>query len=267
MSRRITPGAVSVNAFAICVLLFLYLPVVVVALWSFNTESISSFPMKGLTLRWYGEAFKDTLLVTSLANSVRVALIATFLAILIGVPGAYGMYLYKFPGKKILDRLVVLPMMLPGIITGISLLSFLRGLGIVQGPTAVILGHTTFLIGTVLPQVYARLRQLDGSMLDAAKDLGSSPVQTFFNIVLPNIRTAVLGAALLSITLSLDEIPVTYFLNGVFITLPIRIFAMTRNGFTPKINAMCSLILIFSVTAIVLQALILKPKQTAGTRD
>jgi spermidine/putrescine transport system permease protein len=147
-------------------------------------------------------------------------------------------------------------MMLPGIITGISILTFLRLIGVMQGSFAVILGHTTFLIGTVLPQVYTRLRQLDSFIKDAAMDLGASAFQTFFHVILPNIKTAIFGAALLSVTLSLDEIPVTYFLNGVFTTLPIKIFAMTRNGFTPEINAICSLILLFSVFAIVFSTVI-----------
>ena len=129
--------------------------------------------------------------------------------------------------------------------------SFLEIAGVSQGEFAVVLGHTTFLIGTVLPQVYTRLRQLDRNLEEAALDLGASPVQTFFHVVMPNIKTAIFGAALLSVTLSLDEIPVTFFLNGVFTTLPIKILAMTRNGFTPEINAICSLILVFSVSAVV----------------
>jgi spermidine/putrescine transport system permease protein len=254
--RKIKITSIVVIFLALCTLLFLYLPVVVVVLWSFNTEAISSFPMKGFTLRWYGEMFKNTQLIMSLRNSAQVAVISTFMAILIGVPGAYGMYLYEFKGKRILERIVILPMMLPGIITGISILTFLQLIGVVQGSFAVVLGHTTFLIGTVLPQVYTRLRQLDAYIKDAAMDLGASGPQTFFHVILPNIRTSIFGAALLSVTLSLDEIPVTYFLNGVFTTLPIKIFAMTRNGFTPEINAICSIILLFSIFAIVLSSVI-----------
>jgi spermidine/putrescine transport system permease protein len=225
--------------------------------------------MKGLTIKWYGEMIKNVQLIQSLKNSIQVALISTFLAILIGVPGAYGMYLHDFKGKHILEKMVILPMMLPGIITGISILTFLQVLGIVQGAFAVILGHTTFLIGTVLPQVYTRLRQLDRFLCDAAMDLGATRIQTFFHAVLPNIKTSIFGAALLSVTLSLDEIPVTYFLNGVFTTLPIKIFAMTRNGFTPEINAICSIILLFSILAIVLSSVLSannKEKSIENTR-
>lgn len=252
MSKKFSGSTVLVIILAVCGFLFLYLPVVVVVMYSFNTDAISNFPMSGLTLKWYKAMFANTELIKSLRNSLIVAFIGTGLAILIGVPGAYGMYKLKFPGKKALEKMVILPMMLPGIITGITILSFLQLVGVVQGAFAVVLGHTTFLLGTVLPQVYTRLRQLDRNLLEASQDLGAGGVQTFFHVILPNIKTSVFGAALLSITLSLDEIPVTFFLNGVFTTLPIKIYGMTRNGFTPEINAICSLILLASVAAVII---------------
>ncbi|MCK9170305.1 MAG: ABC transporter permease [Treponema sp.] len=251
MKERNSFGKIILIAAVILVLLFLYFPVVIVALYSFNKDSINSFPMGGFTFHWYAVMVHNQPLTTSLVNSVEVAFIGTCIAILIGVPGALGMHKYNFPGKKALEKVVILPMMLPGIITGIAILTFLEMAGIMQGRLAVILGHSTFLIGTVLPQVYTRLRQLDRNIEEASQDLGASGFQTFFYVILPNIKTAVFGAALLSFSLSLDEIPVTYFLNGVFTTLPIRILAMTRNGFTPEINAICTLILLLSVFAVI----------------
>lgn len=258
MSRKFSFSTILVAVLAITALLFLYLPVAVVVIYSFNTDSINSFPMAGFTLHWFSVMFSNKELLQTLMNSFQVAVAGTLIAILIGVPGAFVMYKYNFPGKRILERMVILPMMLPGIITGISILTFLQMAGIVQGALAVTLGHATFLIGTVLPQVYTRLRRLDKNLEEAALDLGASGIQTFFYVILPNIRTAIIGAALLSITLSLDEIPVTFFLNGVFTTLPIKIFAMTRNGFTPEVNAICSIILVFSVLAVVLSSILSK---------
>lgn len=255
MTRKNMGGTVIVGALAVMALLFLYLPIVVVVLYSFNKDSVSSFPMTGFTFHWYGVMAQNSDLIQSLINSVVVALIGTAIAVLIGVPAAYGMHKYNFPGKRVLEKMVILPMMLPGIITGISILTFLQMIGIVQGPVAVALGHATFLIGTVVPQVYARLRQLDKNIEEAALDLGASNFQTFFCVILPNIKTSIFGAGLLSISLSLDEIPVTFFLNGVFTTLPIKIFAMTRNGFTPEINAICTLILVFSVVMVVISTM------------
>jgi spermidine/putrescine transport system permease protein len=255
------PGRIAwmeVTILAVAALLFLYLPVAVVVIYSFNTDSINSFPMAGFTFHWFSVMFSNKDLIQALINSFQVAVAGTVIAVLIGVPGAFAMYKYNFPGKRILERMVILPMMLPGIITGISILTFLQMAGILQGALAVTLGHATFLIGTVLPQVYTRLRQLDKNIEEAALDLGASGLQTFFFVILPNIKTAIIGAALLSVTLSLDEIPVTFFLNGVFTTLPIKIFAMTRNGFTPEVNAICSIILIFSVFAVVLSSILSK---------
>jgi spermidine/putrescine transport system permease protein len=258
MSRRFSLSTVIVTILAVAALLFLYLPVAVVVIYSFNTDSINSFPMAGFTFHWFSVMFSNKDLIQALINSFQVAVAGTVIAVLIGVPGAFAMYKYNFPGKRILERMVILPMMLPGIITGISILTFLQMAGILQGALAVTLGHATFLIGTVLPQVYTRLRQLDKNIEEAALDLGASGLQTFFFVILPNIKTAIIGAALLSVTLSLDEIPVTFFLNGVFTTLPIKIFAMTRNGFTPEVNAICSIILIFSVFAVVLSSILSK---------
>lgn len=252
MSKKHSKGSFIIVLLAIATLVFLYLPVIVVVLYSFNTESISSFPMKGFTFHWYGVMMQNSALIQALVNSLMVAVIGTLIAILIGVPGAYGMYKYKFKGKGALEKMVILPMMLPGIITGISILTFLKIVGISQGALAVTLGHATFLLGTVMPQVYTRLKQLDSNIEEASRDLGANSFQTFFHVILPNIKTSIFGAALLSITLSLDEIPVTFFLNGVFTTLPIKIYAMTRNGFTPEINAICSIILLFSIVAVII---------------
>jgi len=252
MSKKISGSTIFVSIIAILALVFLYIPIIVVVLYSFNSSSISSFPMTGFTLHWFVVMFQNDDLIKTLFNSIQVAFIATALAILIGVPGAYGVYSNEFPGKKFLERMVIFPMMLPGIITGISILSFLQMVGIIQGELAVILGHTTFLIGTVFPQVYTRLRQLDRNLEEASTDLGGTGIQTFFFIILPNIKTSIIGAALLSITLSIDEIPVTFFLNGIFTTLPIQIYGMTRNGFTPEINAICTLILAVSAVAVLI---------------
>jgi len=235
----------------ILVLVFLYFPVAVVFIYSFNSDTINSFPMGGFSFKWYGSLFQNRELMTSLLNSLKVALAGTAIAVIVGVPAAYGMHRVHFPGKQLLNRIVILPMMLPGVITGIAILAFIQEAGIRQGMGAVILGHATFLLGTVLPQVYTRLRQLDKSLEEAATDLGATEVQTFFQVVLPNIKTSIIGAALLSVTLSMDEIPVTYFLNGTFTTLPIKILGMTRNNFSPEVNAICSIILILSVAAIV----------------
>jgi spermidine/putrescine transport system permease protein len=239
---------------AFSVLAFLYLPIIVVVLYSFNPDTVNSFPMNGFSLKWYQVMFENEALIASLGHSVAVALISTSIATLLGVPLAFAMNRYAFPGKRLLERVVLLPLILPGILTGIAMLTFFQMLGIPQSMLAVVIGHSTFLMAIMMPQVYAQLKRLDSSIQEAALDLGASGIQAFFYVIFPNIRTAIFGAALLSFTLSLDEIPVTYFLNGVFSTLPIQIWGMTRNGITPQVNAISTLIFAFSLTAILISA-------------
>ena len=232
---------------AFSVLFFLYFPLFVVVLYSFNGDSVNSFPMNSFSLQWYEAVFENTALIQSLMNSVKVAIISTIIAACLGIPGAFAMHRYHFFGKEFLERIVILPMILPGILTGVALLSFFQELGIQQSMLAVVLGHGTFLIGIILPQIYARLKRLDHSIEEASADLGATKFQTFIYVILPNIKTALIGSALLSFTLSLDEIPVTFFLNGVFTTLPIEIWSMTRSGITPEVNAISSLVFVFSL--------------------
>jgi spermidine/putrescine transport system permease protein len=252
MKEHTSLSAHVIAVIAILVLVFLYLPIVVVAVYSLNPDSVNSFPMKGISLKWFVVMFQDKALMISLGHSLMVAVIATGCAILLGVPLAYAMYRFTFPGKALLEKIVLLPLILPGILTGIAMLSFFQVLGIHQSMFAVVIGHTTFLIATVMPQVYTRLCNMDKSIQEAALDLGATPLKSFFYVILPNVKTAIFSAALLSFTLSMDEIPVTYFLNGVFTTLPIEIWGMTHNGITPEVNAIATLILLCSLCMILL---------------
>ena len=243
---------------AIIVLGFLYFPLLVVVLYSFNGNAVNSFPMTSFSLQWYDAVFGNAALIESLKHSVSVAVISTGIAALLGIPGAFALHRYKFFGSGLLERIVLLPMMLPGILTGVAMLSFFQELGIQPSMFAVVLGHSTFLTGIILPQIYARLKRLDSSIEEASADLGATRMQTFFYIILPNIKTALIGSALLSFTLSLDEIPVTFFLNGVYSTLPIEIWGMTRSGITPEVNAISSLIFVFSLVLIIISTMLNK---------
>ncbi|MGO0062883.1 ABC transporter permease [Brevibacillus fluminis] len=238
--------------FSFLVLAFLYFPLLVVVVYSFNADSINSFPMTGVSLKWYQEMAQNKALIEALGHSVTVALISTTAAVLLGVPGAFAMDRFNFVGKKVFERIVLLPLILPGILTGVAMLSFFQELGIQQSMLAVVIGHSTFLIAIVMPQVYARLKRMDRSIEEASADLGANRFQTFWYVILPNIRTALIGSALLSFTLSLDEIPVTFFLNGVYSTLPIQIWGMTRNGFSPEVNAISTLVFITSLLFIII---------------
>lgn len=243
---------------AALILLFMYLPIAIVVIYAFNADTVNCFPMNGFSLKWFSVMAENRNLIESIIHSVQVALIGTGIACLLGVPGAYAMYRNDFFGKEFLNRLVMLPLILPGILTGIAMLTFFKALGVKQGMGAVIIGHSTFLIATVLPQVYARLKRMDKNIIEAAEDLGATGFQTFVYVILPNLKTAIISSALLSFTLSMDEIPVTYFLNGVFSTLPIQIWGMTRNGITPEVNAISAIIFVVSLAAILISNMLNK---------
>lgn len=243
---------------SIFVLAFLYVPIVILVLFSFNDSSVTSFPLSGFTLRWYHQFLENGQMLTALANSLIVASFATLLSIVIGVTAALALDRYSFPGKGLFRNAILLPLSLPGIVTGIAMLNFYKQIGIPQSLTAVVIGHATALLGVVVSQVMARLAKLNRRLLEASADLGATPFETFYRVILPNIRTSIIGSALLCFTLSFDEIPVTYFLTGRDVTLPIYIYSTLRRGITPEINAVGSVIVAASFVLVVLSVTMIR---------
>lgn len=245
---------------------FLYLPIAVLVAYSFNDSRSLTWPMSGFTLTWYHKLAANDALIQAFYNSLYVAVCATALTLIIGVPAAITLNRFEFIGKAAFRKLILLPIALPGIITGISMLILFRALGFNLSLNAVIIGHATALLSVVVTQVFARLERLPASLTEASADLGASGLQTFFLITLPNIRTAVIGAALLAFTLSFDEIPVTFFLTGRDNTLPMYIWSTLRRGLTPEINAIGSLIVAMSVLLIFGSVRLLREKQPNQNR-
>ena len=241
-------------AAAVLVFVFIYLPLLVVVVYSFNPESVNSFPMTGFSLRWYRVMIENASLMKALRVSVAIALGGTLVGVLLGVPGALALARHDFPGKRVLERVVLLPLTLPGIVTGVAMLSVFPLIGVPISLGAVLIGHGTFLIAITLTQVYARLKRLDPSLEEASADLGATRWVTFYRVILPSIRTAMIGSALLSFTLSLDEIPVTFFLIAGDNTLPIEIWTMMRRGISPEVNAISTLIIVVSIGLILLSS-------------
>jgi spermidine/putrescine transport system permease protein len=241
---------------AISVFLYIYLPLVVVIVYSFNPDSVNAFPMRGVSLRWYRQMVGDAELMRALQISVAIALGGTAVGLLLGVPGALALARHEFPGKRLLERVVLLPLTLPGIVTGVAMLSLFPLIGVSMSLTAVLIGHGTFLIAITLTQVYARLKRVDASLEEASADLGATPWTTFWRVIFPGIRSAMLGSALLSFTLSLDEVPVTFFLIAGDNTLPIQIYTMMRRGISPEVNAISTVIIAVSVVLIVTSSLL-----------
>jgi spermidine/putrescine transport system permease protein len=237
---------------AALVFAFLYLPILVLIVYSFNGDSVSGFPPHGWTLRWYNELFEDDALWSSVGNSLLVAGAAVVLALLFGVPAALALDRANFPGKQIFRRLVLLPLILPGIITGLSLLTFFATAGAHLSLLTVAIGHGTALMSVAVTELSAGLERFDRSLEEASRDLGASEWYTFRRVTLPALQLPIIAAALLIFTLSLDEIAVSFFLVGRQNTLPLEIWSRLRRGITPEINAVSTLIFAFSVLTIVI---------------
>jgi len=230
---------------------FLYLPIIVLVVYSFNGAGVGGFPPRNFTLQWYRALFEDAAIWDSVGNSLMVAFAAMAIALLLGVPAALALDRSQFPGKSLFRRLVLLPLILPGIITGLSLLMMFVLLGMKLSLLTITLGHGTALISVATTEIFAGLQKLDRAQEEASLDLGADYWQTFWRVTLPNLRLPIIGAALLIFTLSMDEIAVSFFLIGRDNTLPLEIWSRLRRGITPEINAISAIIFVFSLIAIV----------------
>jgi spermidine/putrescine transport system permease protein len=237
---------------AVAVFAFLYLPIAVLILYSFNRQGVGGFPPHHLTFNWYRILFADDAIWDSVLNSLQVAFAAMAIALAFGIPAALALDRAQFPGKALFRRLVLLPLILPGIITGLSLLMWFNLSGTRLSLLTIVLGHGTALISVATTEVFAGLQKLDRAQEEASLDLGATYFQTFWRVTVPNLKLPIIGAALLIFTLSMDEIAVSFFLIGRENTLPLEIWARLRRGITPEINAISAIIFAFSLIAIVL---------------
>ncbi len=253
-------GTTGLGAAALCVLAFLYAPIATLMIFSFNSNPITRLPLEDFTLDWYAKALSNPDLMTALLNSVIVGLAAVAICLVIGIPTALALDHYDFPGKTVFRRLVILPITLPGLITGVSMLTFFRATGVDLSIWTVIIGHGTALTAIVVTNVFARLQRFDRRIEEASADLGAKPWETFRHITLPNIRSAIIGSSLISFTLSFDEIPVTFFLTGRDNTLPMYIWSVIRRGITPEINAIGTIIVVVSIALILISVFLMYSK-------
>ena len=241
---------------------FLYLPILVLVIFSFNGSRVLAFPLEDLSFHWYHVLFADKDMHASVLNSLIVATSAVPICLLIGTPIAFLLDRFDFFGKGILERLLLLPLIIPGLITGLSILILFNWSGFSLSLRSILVGHSIFLTPIVVSQVYARLRRFDRSIEQASLDLGANRIQTFFYVTLPNIKTAMIGSGLLVFTLSFDEIAITFFLTGTENTLPMHIWSMLREGVTPQINAIASLSIVISLALIITSLRILRVNES-----
>lgn len=250
-------------AFCTCVYLFLFLPILVIVVNSFNaTTSKPYLTWKGFTFDWYVKLFDNGALLSSFGNTIIIAVVSTLLATMIGTLGAFGMYKYKFKGKGVIDGLLYIPVVIPEIVLGISLLSLFTNVNIPRGMLTLILAHVTFSVPFVIFNVRARLSGYDNSIEEASMDLGANRVVTFFEITLPVLAPGIAGGALLAFTLSIDDVIISYFVNGQTKTYPLKVMESIKSGVAPDVNALSTLILLGTIALVVLtQSDFLKKKK------
>jgi putative spermidine/putrescine transport system permease protein len=240
-------------AWATLVFAFLWVPLAIMALYAFNESNIQSWPIPGFTTKWFSQAWDDREVRDALWLSLRAGLLATALALVIGSLAAFGLARTRFFGRDAVSFVFVLPIALPGIITGLALNSFFVLWGVGFSMWTIVIGHATFCVVVVYNNVLARLRRTSGSFFEASADLGANGFQTFWYVTLPVVRTALVAGALLAFALSWDEIVVTYFTAGAQNTLPLLLFGFIRQGQNlPIVNAIALVVIVVSVIPVAL---------------
>ena len=232
------------------VFLFLYAPILILMLYSFN-DSRSRGKWGGFTLKWYGELFQDAETMSALETTLLIALLSAIIATVVGTVTAFGMHYMKKRPKAVLSAVSYLPVMNPDIVTGVSLLMLFLTLNIQKGFWTLLIAHISFNIPYVILSVMPKLKQMNEHLFEAAQDLGCNPFKAFFKVVLPEIMPGIVSGFLMAFTFSLDDFIISYFTSGATSqTLPITIYSMTMRKVSPEINALSTII--FLVVVIVL---------------
>jgi len=229
--------------------MFLYAPLVIVVVYSFNDSRLNA-QWVGFTLDWYRKLFHNEEMLGAAWNSLLIGVSASAVSTLLGTMAGYAMYRFKL---RLLPILVVAPIAIPEILMGVSLLIFFVAIDLTLGLTSIILAHIAFCIGFVAIVVRARLAGMDESLVEAARDLGATPVQAFRLITLPLIMPGVIAGALMAFTLSIDDFVITYFTAGAgALTLPLKIYTMVKISVTPEVNAVSTLLMLLTLALIVI---------------
>ncbi|HVA53091.1 MAG TPA: ABC transporter permease [Acidimicrobiales bacterium] len=237
------------------VLAFLFGPIITIVVFSFDRSNIETLPIRNWTLSWYQVAWHDEQVRQAFVLSIKAACAATVLALILGSLAAFGVHRARFFGRDTVSLLLVLPIALPGIITGVALNSTFAWAGIALSIWTIIIGHTTFCIVVVYNNVIARLRRTSATLFEASADLGASTSQTFRFVTLPLIATALVSGGLLAFALSFDEVIVTTFTAGAQNTLPIWIFGAIRLGQQlPEVNVVVTAVVVLMLIPIIIAA-------------
>jgi len=251
---------------------FLYIPILLLIVFSFNNSQLN-LHWEGFTFDWYRELAEDEVLIDALKNTLIIAAITTVISVIIGTIGAWLLYRYRYPGRKLVNTLIFIPMAIPEIIMGISLLilfsiminwmeswqqlawmpTWFQEATIERGFTTVIVAHVTFCFPFVLVAVQARLVGADPSLEEAAMDLGATPLKAFWFVMVPYMLPAIISGALMAFTLSMDEIIISWFTAGPDSqTLPLKIFAKVKKGLDPSLNAISAIFIVATAVLVIL---------------
>lgn len=243
------------------VFLFLYLPIIVLIVFSFNNAKLNII-FEGFTLNWYKELLSNTTLLNALKNTLIVATTSTLISTIIGTISAFGLYKFNFKGKKLIDAILYVPIVIPEIVLGISLLSIYTLMNFSLGLITIIIAHITFSIPYVIVSVRSSLQGMNPQLEEVSSDLGANSIQTFFRVTLPSIAPGIFSGALLAFTLSMDDVVISYFTSGPEgNTLPLYIYSMIKSGITPDVNAMFSIIIFVTLLVLTIYSIVVFKKR------
>jgi spermidine/putrescine transport system permease protein len=254
------------GGWSLLVFAFLYIPIILLVVYSFNASDMVT-EWGGFSFEWYGKLWENTTLIDAMKNSLIVAAATTVISVVLGTIGAWLLYRYKYPALKALSTLIFIPMVIPEVIMGVSLLilfsvisaplnHWLAGFSEAEferGYLTLIIAHTTFCFPFVLVAVQARLAGVDPNIEEAAMDLGAPPLKAFWLVMVPYLLPAIVSGALMSFTLSMDEVIVSFFVTGPHSqTLPLKVFGLARKGLDPSLNAVSAVFILATAVFVVL---------------
>lgn len=252
LQKRKQVGDLIGTIYSIAIYTVLYIPVLVMMIFSFNDQRYNYY-WNGFTTEWYSKLFSNSTVIGSLWYSIIIAVLATVISVTIATIGALGLRKYEFRGRKFINNMLLIPIIVPEIVLAVALLIIFMKVGLALGMGSILLGHCTFCIPYAVVTIKGRISGDGYSMEEASMDLGAGRIQTFFNVTLPSIMPGVMSAAFLSFTLSIDDVVMSNMLAGANnSTLPVLILSMNKSGVTPDINALTTIMILVIVIAMIL---------------
>jgi putative spermidine/putrescine transport system permease protein len=239
---------IALRAFACLVVAFLYLPILLIFVYAFNSSNVQGWPITSFSTRWFGPVWDDSQVRSALVLTLKCGVAATVIALLLGTLAAFAVHRFHFFGREVISFALVLPIALPGIVTGMALSSYFTFLGVTLSIWTIVIAHATFCVVVVYNNAIARLRRLQPSLEEASMDLGAHGLQTFRYVTLPSLSTALVAGGLLAFALSFDEVIVTTLVAGAQNTLPLWIFGNIRNAQRlPEVNVVAMAMVLATV--------------------